>query len=687
MSKKDIEILQKKLNQEIEKRVIAENLLQEKTQEVINLNKNLSYVINKKTQAIESFFENIIDPSILMDLYGNVLKMNKSAVDFFGYDYKKEAFNVTEILYKKDLEYTYESFNTLKKTGFIKNYQARIYTKNKTVKWIQVNARTINNDEGKPAFTLGIVRDITKKIRQEVVFDNRKKILDAIIDNSSFGIVLLNKTYKIVKTNKAFQQLLDYTSTELKAMIFSDFSKQLKLDEVYRKFNEVIDGKIENFSVKRKIQKKNGKEIIIKVNVTPVKSEKGSLKYFLAVIEDITEEQKKEALIAFLNELMSSILGKTDKNEISHDISQKIMSLLGFEVCEIVFYNENKQLLNYLSEKFGEETADLEDSNERGIVALVAKTGKPIICNDVSNDERYLSAYSSTKSEIAVPITFNKEVIGVINAESDAINFITQEHVKTLSTVANVIGTKLKSVLNAAEKKVTEKENKTLLKNLKKSNKELKDFAYIVSHDLKSPLRSMSTLLTWLQEDCEGFLNDDLKNSFSLVFKKIDKMDLLINGILKYASVDKVVQETKSINLNKVLNDVLETIDVPENVIINKKTILPTVQGDNFRLFQLFQNLISNAIKYNNKEEKIIIINSVEKNNFWEFSFQDNGIGIAKKYHKKIFEVFQMLEESENSSGVGLSIVTKIIDFYGGKIWINSVINEGTTFYFTLPKQ
>ena len=687
MSKKDIEILQKKLNQEIEKRVIAENLLQEKTQEVINLNKNLSYVINKKTQAIESFFENIIDPSILMDLYGNVLKMNKSAVDFFGYDYKKEAFNVTEILYKKDLEYTYESFNTLKKTGFIKNYQARIYTKNKTVKWIQVNARTINNDEGKPAFTLGIVRDITKKIRQEVVFDNRKKILDAIIDNSSFGIVLLNKTYKIVKTNKAFQQLLDYTSTELKAMIFSDFSKQLKLDEVYRKFNEVIDGKIENFSVKRKIQKKNGKEIIIKVNVTPVKSEKGSLKYFLAVIEDITEEQKKEALIAFLNELMSSILGKTDKNEISHDISQKIMNLLGFEVCEIVFYNKNKQLLNYLSKKFGEETADLEDSNERGIVALVAKTGKPIICNDVSNDDRYLSAYSTTKSEIAVPIIFNKEVIGVINAESDAINFITQEHVKTLTTVASVIGTKLKSVLNAAEKKVTEKENKTLLKNLKKSNKELKDFAYIVSHDLKSPLRSMSTLLTWLQEDCEGFLNDDLKNSFSLVFKKIDKMDLLINGILKYASVDKVVQETKSINLNKVLNDVLETIDVPENVIINKKTILPTVQGDNFRLFQLFQNLISNAIKYNNKEEKIIIINSVEKNNFWEFSFQDNGIGIAKKYHKKIFEVFQMLEESENSSGVGLSIVTKIIDFYGGKIWINSVINEGTTFYFTLPKQ
>ena len=384
---------------------------------------------------------------------------------------------------------------------------------------------------------------------------------------------------------------------------------------------------------------------------------------------------------------MSSILGKTDKNEISHDISQKIMNLLGFEVCEIVFYNKNKQLLNYLSKKFGEETADLEDSNERGIVALVAKTGKPIICNDVSNDDRYLSAYSTTKSEIAVPIIFNKEVIGVINAESDAINFITQEHVKTLTTVANVIGTKLKSVLNAAEKKVTEKENKTLLKNLKKSNKELKDFAYIVSHDLKSPLRSMSTLLTWLQEDCEGFLNDDLKNSFSLVFKKIDKMDLLINGILKYASVDKVVQETKSINLNKVLNDVLETIDVPENVIINKKTILPTVQGDNFRLFQLFQNLISNAIKYNNKEEKIIIINSVEKNNFWEFSFQDNGIGIAKKYHKKIFEVFQMLEESENSSGVGLSIVTKIIDFYGGKIWINSVINEGTTFYFTLPKQ
>lgn len=225
-----------------------------------------------------------------------------------------------------------------------------------------------------------------------------------------------------------------------------------------------------------------------------------------------------------------------------------------------------------------------------------------------------------------------------------------------------------------------------LLKELEHQNQELSDYAHMVSHDLKSPLRSIDTLTTWLIEDNKDKFDDDFSAQLNLIRNNVEKMDALISGILSYSTIGKNEVETYKVDLNSLLKDVLKMIEIPNHISVNIPS-LPSVNGDKYRLQQLFQNLISNAVKYNDKNQGYIEIGFTDKNEFWEFSIKDNGKGIDEVYFNKIFKVFEKLENIEGSTGVGLSIVKKIVDLYGGKIWLTSEPGIGSTFYFTLKKK
>ncbi|WP_179352107.1 sensor histidine kinase [Winogradskyella vidalii] len=229
------------------------------------------------------------------------------------------------------------------------------------------------------------------------------------------------------------------------------------------------------------------------------------------------------------------------------------------------------------------------------------------------------------------------------------------------------------------------KQKESLLNELAYQNQELSDYAHMVSHDLKSPLRSIDTLTTWLNEDYKDAFDASGEKSLQLIRSNVQKMDTLINGILEYSTIGKDHIETYDVNLNKLLISILSIIEVPKHIKV-KKTILPMVKGDKYRLQQVFKNLITNAIAYNDKEKGIIKIGATDRGDFWEFSVEDNGIGIEEVYFDKIFKTFEKLENRTESTGIGLSIAKKIVNLYGGEIWLKSKINEGTTFYFTLKK-
>lgn len=225
-----------------------------------------------------------------------------------------------------------------------------------------------------------------------------------------------------------------------------------------------------------------------------------------------------------------------------------------------------------------------------------------------------------------------------------------------------------------------------LLKDLELQNKELNEYAHVVSHDLKAPLRNIDTLVNWVIEDNKEAMGEGCLNSLNLVLNNVEKMDLLIKGILDYSSIDKLEAEDRLLDFNSLINETLRTILIPSNIKIIVQENLPNVFGNTWRFKQVFQNLIQNAIKYNEKELGIIEIGVLENENQFVFFVKDNGVGIDSNYHDRIFKIFTKLDSNNFSSGIGLSIVKKIVQFYKGEIWLESQKNIGSTFFFSIPK-
>lgn len=220
---------------------------------------------------------------------------------------------------------------------------------------------------------------------------------------------------------------------------------------------------------------------------------------------------------------------------------------------------------------------------------------------------------------------------------------------------------------------------------LEKRNQELDKFAYVVSHDLKAPVRGIHNAVTWIEEDLGNELSPELKKYLAIIPQRTKRMEDLINGLLDYARLN-----TKSIpektDVNQLVSEIVEAV-VPRKFVVHIEG-LPVILADRLKLEQVFTNLISNAVKYTQSENAAIFIRCSELQEYFEFSVKDNGIGIEPEYHEKIFEIFQTLREKDEkeSTGIGLAIVKRIIDDLHCTIKVISSLNGGSEFIFTWPK-
>ncbi len=247
-------------------------------------------------------------------------------------------------------------------------------------------------------------------------------------------------------------------------------------------------------------------------------------------------------------------------------------------------------------------------------------------------------------------------------------------------TLVDLIDSQTKEIL-----KVNQLRDK-LVVSLERQNQELNDYTHLVSHDLKSPLQSIDALTSWLQSDYATLLGENGKETIKLIRSNVEKMDTLVKGILKYSSIGSIKKDFYKVDTAQVVKKIIDFMEIPEHISISIPKKLPIVTGDHFRLEELFKNLLRNAIKFNDKPKGEITIDFTDATDFWEFSIKDNGKGIEEKYFDKIFVAFQKLENDYKSTGIGLSIVKKIIDLYEGEIWVKSTPTVGSTFYFTLKK-
>ncbi len=229
---------------------------------------------------------------------------------------------------------------------------------------------------------------------------------------------------------------------------------------------------------------------------------------------------------------------------------------------------------------------------------------------------------------------------------------------------------------------------KQLEEQLIRNNQELEQFAYITSHDLKAPLRAIEGLAGWIEEDCGDKLDKRSKDNLMLLRNRVKRMSNLISGILQYSRTGHMNLQIHSIDTKQLLQGIIESLNPSQNINIHFADHLPTLEADEIQLGQVFSNLIDNSIKHHNHKTGNIEIGVRDLGNFFEFFVKDDGPGIAPEYHKKIFEIFQTLKSKDEleSTGIGLSIVKKIVEFQGGKITVDSEQGAGATFYFTWPK-
>jgi signal transduction histidine kinase len=232
-------------------------------------------------------------------------------------------------------------------------------------------------------------------------------------------------------------------------------------------------------------------------------------------------------------------------------------------------------------------------------------------------------------------------------------------------------------------------ERKKLLGQIESISNEFQDFVYIVSHDLKAPLRAIKALTDWLAADYADKFDADGKEQLNLLLSRVNRMTNLIEGVLQYSRIGRVTEAPVQIDTNQLLPEVIDSLAPPANIHITIENQLPVITSELTRIQQVFQNLLSNAVRFMDKPEGVIKVGCTEENGFWKFSVSDNGPGIAEQHFEKIFKLFQTLQPKDQfeSTGVGLTLAKKIVELYGGRIWLTSKLGQDTTFFFTLPME
>jgi signal transduction histidine kinase len=259
-----------------------------------------------------------------------------------------------------------------------------------------------------------------------------------------------------------------------------------------------------------------------------------------------------------------------------------------------------------------------------------------------------------------------------------------------LMRVAPLLGERRGAVVSheeITERWKLEQQRAVLIAELQAANRELGEFAYVVSHDLKAPLRGISSLATWLVKDFSEKLGPEGRDHLALIASRVKRLAGLIDAILAYSRAGRSRVDRKQVALEPLVNSTIDLLAPPCHVQVEIMGSLPEVTIEPVKVQQIFQNLLSNAIDFIDKPQGRVVVSCVPEDGAWHFTVSDNGAGIEERHFHRIFQLFQTLASRDEfeRTGVGLALVKKIVEIEGGRVWVESEVGVGSAFHFTLP--
>ncbi len=550
--------------------------------------------------------------------------------------------------------------------------------------------------------------DVTDHIKAEEVFKQKHNFLQQLIDIIPYPLFFKDKNYIYRVCNKSFEEFIGLSRDEIIGKTVYDIAPKDLADKYHYMDKKLIqEGTLQIYEAP--VQYADGSRRTVIFNKSVFNDLDGKLAGLTGVMVDITQRKKAEESLheseKRLNDILNHLPDATFAincegmvifwNKALEDMLQvKADDMIGKVNYEysIPFYGDRRPILIDLILKTDDEFLNSQYYNiKRDKHAIMAET---TISNFFGNEDMILWGKASPlydeEGKMMGAIESMRDITEMRKAELELQKYHEnlEEQVEERTEELEKTNEKLKSAIakhEEAEIKMSE-----LVVELKRSNKDLEQFAYVASHDLQEPLRMVSSFTQLIERKYRDKLDEDANEYIWYVVDGAKRMQSLINDLLSYSRVTTKVKDFTKINLNETVDEAIFNLEIAieENNAIVVVDSLPPIYGDSSQMVQLFQNIIGNAIKYRSEKIPEIHISASEGDQEWIFKIEDNGIGIQPEYNERIFQIFQRLHGSHaySGTGIGLAICKKIVELHGGSIWVNSKPGEGSIFYFTIPK-
>ena len=633
-----------------------------------------------------------------IDRDGVFVQMNDTELAWLGYSREEIVGKkkLQELLTPDSRKAFEKNFPVFMEQGRIEDFEMALVLKNGRVMPVVLSSTAIRDEHGDFVMSRSTLFDITARRQADVKMRELQSFLTSIVENIPLMLFVKDaKELRFVRVNREEEMLVGHKRAELLGKTDFDFFPREEAEFFTKKDREVLaSGELLDIPAEPVLTTQGLR--IFHTKKIPIMDAQGRPEYLLGISEDITERKRAEQRLQVQHDITRILSEAATREAATPEILRAVCETLGWDIGIAWSRDLRTRMLRSREIWLGGHgkfpvfvpaTRKIRFADNVGLPGRVWASGQPEWIADTSAHGDYSRAAEAVKDGLrtafAFPVCSGGEVLFVIEVLSQEARSPDPAMLEMFTAIGSQIG-------QFIERKTAEDELAKASEDLLRSNHELELFAYVASHDLQEPLRMVASYTQLLQRRYQGKLDATADEFIHFAVDGAKRMQAFISDLLQYSRVGTRGKTFAPVDLNEVARRIQANLRIAIEESGTQLTTdpLPTLAGDDLQLTQLFQNLVSNAIKFRNKDQPPRIqISARQEGEHWQFSVADNGIGIAPEYFEKIFVIFQRLHTREEftGTGIGLALCKRIVERHGGRIWVESEPGRGTVFYFTLP--